>query len=171
MSQQSIESCIVVGVHRDQDDSVLSTAAKLAELFAAPLVCAHVDSGRYETAMAPDGSMQSESVDPDIVEDDATDFDPQRQSAIRSTVGSGVQLIFRDLAGEVAHSLSEEAEQLGAQMIVVGARSGGIGVSVQDFFRGSVAVHLVHRQSRPVVVVPVSHAHPTHPPPWEQAPE
>jgi nucleotide-binding universal stress UspA family protein len=171
MSQQAIESCIVVGVHRDQDDCVLSAAAKLAKLFAVPLVCAHVDSGRYETAMEPDGSIQSESLDPDIVEDDATDFDPQRKSAVRSAVGSGVQLIFRDLAGEVAHALSAEAEQLGAAMIVVGARSGGIGVSVQEFFRGSVAVHLVHRQSRPVVVVPVSHAHPNHPPPWDQAPE
>lgn len=170
MSEQTITSCIVVGVHRDQSESVLTAAAKLAELFGVPLVCAHVDTGSYAIAMDPDGSMRSEPIDPDVTDDDLTDFDPERQSAIRSLAGPQVQVVFRDLAGEIAHALSAEAEQLGAEMIVVGTRSGGIGVSVHDFFRGSVAVHLAHRQSRPVVVVPVSHTHPDHPLPWEQGP-
>lgn len=162
-----ITSCVLVGVSRGQRESVVATAAKLAELFGVPLVCAHVDPGRYETSMNPDGTMESRTVDPDIVEDETSAFDQDWRDHIRSIATEGTTVLFRDLAGEIAHALAEEADQLGAEMIVVGTRSGGIGVSVQEFFRGSVAVHLAHRQWRPVVVVPVSPTHPDHPLPWE----
>jgi nucleotide-binding universal stress UspA family protein len=162
-----ITSCVLVGVTRNQRESVLATAAKFAELFAVPLVCAHVDQGRYETELHDDGTMESTPIDPDIVEDPVTAFDQQWRDQIHAVVPAGVDVVFRDLAGEIAHALSEEAEQLGAEVIVVGTRNGGIGVSVQEFFRGSPAVHLVHRQWRPVVVVPVSPTHPDHPLPWE----
>lgn len=164
-----ITSCVLVGVHREQRESVVATGAKLAELFNVPLVCAHVDPGRYETSLNPDGSMESTPLDPDIVEDPVTAFDAEWCDRIKAAVPHSVEIIFRDLAGDVAHALSEEAEQLGAEMIVVGTRNGGIGVSVQEFFRGSPAVHLAHRQWRPVVVVPVSPTHPDHPLPWENA--
>ena len=160
-------SCIVVGVTRSQRDSVIATAAKLAELFSVPLVCAHVDPGRYETALNPDGTMESSPIDPDIVEDPTTAFDADWREHIRSLVSNGTKIIYRDLAGDVAQALGEEADQLGAEMIVVGSRTGGIGASVQEFFRGSPAVHLAHRQWRPVVIVPVSPTHPDHPLPWE----
>lgn len=162
-----ITSCVLVGVSRGQRESVVATGAKLAELFRVPLVCAHVDPSRYETGMHSDGTMESRTIDPDIVEDEASIFDTEWREHIRSIVPDGTDIHFRDLAGEIAHALAEEADQLGAEMIVVGARSGGIGVSVQEFFRGSVAVHLAHRQWRPVVVVPVSPTHPDHPLPWE----
>lgn len=164
-----INSCVLVGVSRGQRESVIATGAKLAELFGVPLVCAHVNSGRYETAMNPDGTMESQTIDPDIVEDEVSAFDADWREQIRSIVPDEINVLFRDLAGEIAHALAEEADQLGAEMIVVGARSGGIGVSVQEFFRGSVAVHLAHRQWRPVVVVPVSPTHPDHPLPWESS--
>ena len=41
-------------------------------------------------------------------------------------------------------------------MIIVGSRRGGLRVSMHEFFGGSVAAHLAHRQSRPVVVIPLS---------------
>lgn len=162
-----ITSCVLVGVTRGQRESVIATAAKLAELFDVPLVCAHVDQGRYETRLNPDGTMESEPIDPDIIEEPATAFDRQWRDRITSIVPDGIEVIFRDLAGEIAHALAEEADKLGAEMIVVGTRTGGLGTSVQEFFRGSAAVHLAHRQWRPVVVVPVSPTHPDHPLPWE----
>jgi nucleotide-binding universal stress UspA family protein len=40
-------------------------------------------------------------------------------------------------------------------MIIVGSRRGGLRSTMHDFFGGSVAAHLAHRQPRPVVVVPL----------------
>lgn len=168
-ADEPISSCVLVGVTRHQRESVLATAAKLAELFDVPLVCAHVNGSRYETAMHPDGTMESTTLDPDLVEDAQSAFDQAWRDQIQATVPRTTRIEFRDLAGETAQALTEEAEQLGAEVIVVGTRAGGIGVSVQEFFRGSVAVHLAHRQWRPVVVVPVSPTHPDHPLPWERS--
>jgi nucleotide-binding universal stress UspA family protein len=40
-------------------------------------------------------------------------------------------------------------------MIIVGSRRGGLRSTMHEFFGGSVAAHLAHRQPRPVVVVPL----------------
>ncbi|GAB3917909.1 hypothetical protein GCM10011575_42180 [Microlunatus endophyticus] len=166
-SGRPVTSCVLVGVKPNQREAVVATAAKLAELFNVTLVCAHVDESRIETRLNADGTMQSEPLDPDIVEDPTTAFDSQWREQLTSIVPPSITVVFRDLAGETAHALAEEAEKLGAEVIVVGTRTGGIGTSIQEFFRGSPAVHLAHRQWRPVVVVPVSPSHPDHPLPWE----
>lgn len=162
-----VNSCVLVGVKPGQREAVVATAAKLAELFNVPLVCAHVDQSRVETRINSDGTMQSQPLDPDVVEEPTTVFDKQWRAKIASIVSDGTEIVFRELAGDVARALAEEADQLGAEAIVVGTRTGGIGTSIQEFFRGSAAVHLAHRQWRPVVVVPVSPTHPDHPLPWE----
>lgn len=38
---------------------------------------------------------------------------------------------------------------------MVGTRSRGLGESIREFFTGSVAARLSHRQSRPILVVPL----------------
>lgn len=79
-----------------------------------------------------------------------------------------MQVTFRSLAGDVGAALARLAEVLGAEMIVVGSRAGGVRASMHDFFRGSVAAHLTHRQSRPVVVVPVNPTPVGTAAPWEE---
>ena len=54
-----------------------------------------------------------------------------------------------------------------AELIVVGSRS-GVRASMREYFGGSVAVHLAHRQHRPVVIVPLA-ARAESPLPWEEA--
>jgi nucleotide-binding universal stress UspA family protein len=52
-------------------------------------------------------------------------------------------------------------------MIVVGSRRRGVRSGLKEFFGGSVAAQLAHRQHRPVVVVPVAPVPLDTPLPWE----
>ena len=79
-----------------------------------------------------------------------------------------VAVEFRELAGATGRALSRLAEVLDAEMIVVGSRRGGLRASVHDFFGGSVAVNLAHRQPRPLVVIPVTPLSEGTRAPWEQ---
>jgi len=47
------------------------------------------------------------------------------------------------------------AEQVDARLLVVGTRKRGFGESIREFFTGSVAARLAHRQTRPILVVPI----------------
>lgn len=71
------------------------------------------------------------------------------------------------LAGDGAGALAHLADTVDAQLIVVGSRSGGVRASTHDFVGGSVAVQLIHRQSRPVLVVPVEPSPSGTSLPWE----
>ena len=61
-------------------------------------------------------------------------------------------------------------EELDARYIVVGTREAGLRGSVREFFNGSVAVHLAHRQHRPVIVVPLAPIEGGEKLPWEDPP-
>ncbi len=63
------------------------------------------------------------------------------------------------LVGDPASALSGLADTLDAPLIVVGTRRRGLGESVREFFTGSVAARLTHRQQRPVLVVPAPPGH------------
>mgnify|MGYP001213441952 CR=1 FL=1 len=146
---------VVIGVTPQQPESVLRTAAWLAHGLDAELVCAHVDTS------------ESRPLDPDAQEWVSTQFDPAMAERIRQIAGAqGVSSVRTvELAGEVARALGRLAEVVGAELIVVGTRS-GVRASVKEYFSGSVAVHLAHRQARPVVVVPLA-ARAEGPLPWE----
>ena len=75
----------------------------------------------------------------------------------------------RELAGDIGHARGRLAVVLGAEMIIVGSRRGGLRVSMHEFFGGSVAAHLANRQSLPVVVIPLSPVPAGGRPPWEAA--
>lgn len=168
-SESGLSPCVLAGVAPGQRDVVIQTAAKMAALFDVPLVCAHADPDRYPVVQRPDGSVASQPVDPDPPDDGPQDFDAGLRSRIRDLVPSSVTFVCRELAGEPAHALAEEAALLNAAVIVVGSRSGGWRASMQDFFKSSVAVHLVHRQPRPVIVVPVAPTAPGRPLPWQMS--
>jgi nucleotide-binding universal stress UspA family protein len=69
--------------------------------------------------------------------------------------GCEVDWTLRQLVGDPALAIKQLAEQVNARLIVVGTRKRGLGESIREFFTGSVAVRLAHRQTRPVLVVPV----------------
>ena len=54
-----------------------------------------------------------------------------------------------------AIALKDVADKTEARLIVVGTRKRGIGESIREFFTGSVAARLAHRQPRPILVVPL----------------
>lgn len=70
---------------------------------------------------------------------------------------------FHTVGGEPARELPRLAARVKASMIVVGTREPGIGARLEELLTGSVAVHLAHHQSCPVMVVPL------HPKPFSEA--
>lgn len=166
MSQSPPHRSVVIGVTPHQPQSVLHTAARLARALGADLVCAHVDTSAYVVEEHPDGTVETRPLDPDAQEWISVRFDPvlaERIGQIAAKEGVSARTI--ELAGEVARALGRLAEVVDAELIVVGARS-GVRASVREYFSGSVAVHLAHRQTRPVVVVPLT-VRAEGPLPWE----
>lgn len=159
---------IVVGVTANQPPAVLREAARFARHFDAVLMCAHVDAGSYVVAEHPDGSVESRPIDPDQPDWNSVVFDPGLAQRIRGfTREEGVPVEFRELAGDIGHALGRLAEAVDAEMIIVGSRRGGLRTGMHDFFGGSVAVHLAHRQRRSVVVIPLSPVPEHDQLPWE----
>lgn len=149
-------SCIVVGVFPGQTPEVVDKAAVFAKRFGVGLVCASVDPSRFTVERRGDGSVVASPIDTDIVDTIVEVFDAQLEAQISETLKDrGVEWSVRALAGSPARELSELATELNAAMIVVGTREAGLRGSMREFFNGSVAVQLAHRQHRPVVVVPL----------------
>jgi nucleotide-binding universal stress UspA family protein len=148
---------IVVGVTPQQPVAVLREAVRLARQFKAVLVCANVEAGSYVVAEHPDGSVESRPIDPDQPDWNTAVFNGGLAHRIHEVADQeGVRVEFRELAGDIAHALGRLAEVLNAEMIIVGIRRGGLRSTMHEFFGGSVAAHLAHRQPRPVVVVPLA---------------
>ena len=149
------EHAVIVGVVPDQPARVLKEAARYARLFAAPLIVAHVDVTRFVTYEDPDGYVHSAPIDIDIAAGEAqlhvvTDAAEAALGALAGLEWSIVQLV-----GDPALAIKQLAERSQARLIVVGTRRRGLGESIREFFTGSVAARLAHRQSRPVLVVPL----------------
>lgn len=148
---------ILVAVEYGQSDAVLRQAAALAQDLGTELVCANVDLSRYMVVEHPDGSVLAEPFDPDVPDLREEVFDPGLADHIRQVLGPlGIDYGFRALAGDPARALGHLADTINARMIVVGTHNPGIRRGLHEFFNGSVAVHLAHRQHRPVVVIPLS---------------
>lgn len=161
---------VVVGVSPGQPTTVVTTAAAFAERFDAHLVCASVDTGRYTVVREPDGQILSAAIDPDLADEGVEEFDPELRAALEKSLhGRTVRWAVRALAGAPSLELSRLADELDATMIVVGTREPGARGSLHDFFTGSVAVQLAHRQHGPVVVVPLHPVGPEAPLPWQDA--
>jgi nucleotide-binding universal stress UspA family protein len=161
---------VVVGVLSGQPDAVVLEAAVFASHFSAELVCASVDTSRYMVSEHANGSMTSLPFDPDLPELAEQGFDPRLKDHLAKVLdGRGVTWSTRALAGDPARALGHLADTLGAAMIVVGTRESGLRGSLHEFFNGSVALHLSHRQHRPVVVVPLAPVPFEDALPWESA--
>jgi nucleotide-binding universal stress UspA family protein len=151
-----IDRYLVVGVTPKQPLTVLRQAARFARQFQALLVCANVEAGSYVVSEHPDGSVESRPIDPDQPDWNTAVFDGGLADQIRALAQEeSIRVEFRELAGDIGHALGRLAEILDAEMIIVGSRRGGLRSTMHEFFGGSVAAHLAHRQPRPVVVVPL----------------
>lgn len=160
---------VIVGVSPGQPSHIVQHAARFAHAFGAELVCAHVNPGRFATAEGTDGRVVSQSIDPDYSEIEAEDAELTADLA-RALDGSDVTWTTRELAGDVTVALGHLANTLDAAMIVVGTHERSFSGGVQEFFNRSVAVHLAHRQQRPVVVIPARPPGTESPLPWSDSP-
>ncbi|WP_375424345.1 universal stress protein [uncultured Friedmanniella sp.] len=162
-------AAVVLGITPRQPPEVLAAALGLASRSGGVVVCAYVDAGSYVVEEHADGSVDARPIDPDQFDWTSDTFDPDLARRVRAAgAAQGVEVQLRALAGDVGKALARLAETVDAEAIVVGSRRGGVRASMHDFFGGSVAVHLIHRQPRPVLVVPVEPSPPGMSLPWEE---
>lgn len=158
---------ILVGVTPSQPEIVVKHAAKLSKKLGARLLCAYVDTGQMAMFEGADGTLMSMPLDPDL--EQPTPFpDDLMEELLKVVEPCGVTVEFRRPLGEPSIALAELAEQEQAYMIVVGTRRPGIKSSLAEFFGGSVAAHLTHRQPRPVIVIPLAPSPSVEDLPWDE---
>jgi len=163
-----VKSYVIVGVMPGQPDTVVLEAAVIAGRFQAELVCATVDVGRYLVDEFADGSIMSLPIDPDSLDVDDEGFPMALRTHLTTLLeGHSVAWSTRAAAGDPARALSHIADTLDAIMIVVGTRDRGVRAGLQEFFGGSVAVHLAHHQHRPVLIIPLAPVDFREELPWE----
>ncbi|WP_375388927.1 universal stress protein [uncultured Amnibacterium sp.] len=147
---------VVVGILPDQPLWVVQVAGEYAKAFDAELICVAADATRYAYQELPDGTLLTAPIDPDYAAVGPL-FSEQRLKDIDEVLAPlDVRWSMRELVGIAADALMEVAEDVGALMIVVGARPGGFRGALRRMVAGSVALRLSHRQYRPVVVVPTA---------------
>lgn len=155
----SSSSHIVVGVVPRHASEVLAAAAVFARWFGADLACASVNPSRYTAAYDSTGTVISLPLVPDHSDGRREHIEPRLEEAIAAALsGTGIAWTVHALAGQPARELELLADRLDAHMIVVGTRDPGARETLRELLNGSVADHLVHRQHRPVVVVPLDPA-------------
>jgi len=144
-----LQKAVIVAVRAGQPPRVLAEGARYAALLKVPLVVVHVDMTRFVTFEDPDGMVHSAPIDLNI-DTGAEEFAQVRAETEKALAGSGLTWTARQLVGDPALAIKHLAG-----VLVVGTRSRGIGESIREFFTGSVAARLSHRQSRPILVVPL----------------
>lgn len=149
---------VVVGIVPQQPELVaLTAAAWSAAAGGVTLYFAYVDPTRFTVEEHPDGSVRHAELDPDGVDDSWIDRQRQIEQSLAVVLdGSGVPWELRYLAGRADRALTHLARAVDASAIVVGTRAPGPGARLREVVDGSVAVHLVHHQHRPVLVVPLT---------------
>jgi len=148
------QGAVIVGVVPDLPTRVLKEAARYAKLLHAPLLVVHVDVTRFVTYEDPDGYVHSAPIDMNIAAGESELALVESQAAALLE-GHDVDWSVRQLVGDPALAIKHLADTVDARLIVVGTRKRGFGESVREFFTGSVAARLAHRQRRPILVVPL----------------
>ncbi len=151
---EAVRGAVLVGVVPGLSTRVVKEAGRYAKLLGAPLLIVHVDVTRFVTYEDPDGYVHSAPIDIDLTSGE-TALEAVTQEADAALGGSGLEWSVRQLVGDPALALKHLGEQVDARLIVVGTRRRGLGESIREFFTGSVAARLAHRQHRPILVVPL----------------
>ncbi|MER7797396.1 universal stress protein [Microbacterium sp. NPDC096154] len=148
-----MRGAVIAGVIPGQSPRVMKEAARYAALLGAPLAVVHVDVTRFVTYEDPDGYVHSAPVDINVQAGEG-ELEAVRAEAETHLANSGVTWEVRQLVGDPALAIKHLADRVDAALIVVGTRKRGFGESIREFFTGSVAARLSHRQHRPILVVP-----------------
>jgi nucleotide-binding universal stress UspA family protein len=149
----ALQKAVIVGLQPGQPAQVLAEAIRYATLLKAPLMVVHVDVTRFVTYEDPDGYVHSAPIDLNL-DAGAAEFEDVQKMASEALEKSDLVWATRQLVGDPALAIKQLADKLDAQLIVIGTRKRGIGESIREFFTGSVAARLAHRQHRSVLVVP-----------------
>ncbi|WP_203137115.1 universal stress protein [Microbacterium sp. JZ31] len=149
----ALRGAVIAAIIPDQSPRVLQEAAHYAALLGAPLAVVHVDVTRFVTYEDPDGYVHSAPVDINVQAGEG-ELQVVRANAESVLVNSPVAWEVRQLVGDPALAIKHFADKIDAKLIVVGTRKRGFGESIRQFFTGSVAARLSHRQHRAILVVP-----------------
>lgn len=153
-AQDAAHGAVIVGVVPGISPRVVREAARYAKLLQAPLLVVTVDVTRFVTYEDPDGYVHSAPIDLNLAAG-AGDLTTVTAEAASALEGIEIAWSTRQLVGDPALAMKHLADHLEAKLIVVGTRRRGIGESIREFFTGSVAARLAHRQRRPILVVPL----------------
>lgn len=161
---------VIVGVTPSQPHHVVEQALVFARRFDAGIVCVQVDSARFVVDGGDEGVVLAAPFDPDGGDVIEEHFDPEVVARVAPLAeAAGVECRFIATAGDPARMLGQIAESENGILIVVGSRRASFGSSLREFFTGSVAAGLAHRQRRPVIVVPLDPVSPETPLPWDES--
>lgn len=149
-----LAGAVIAAVIPDQTPRVVQQAAEQARLRGAPLVVAHVDVTRFVTYEDPDGMPHTAPIDINV-DAGAEELKVVERQVAEALEGTGAAWTTTQLVGDPALALKHYAEKVDASLIVLGTRKRGFGETLREFFTGSVAARLSHRQHRPLLVVPV----------------
>ena len=147
------KGAVIVGVVPGAPARVMSEAIEQARLRGVHLLVVHVDVTRFVTYEDPDGYVHSAPLDLDGASGQR-DGERVQLEAAAQLEQAGVPWKFQQLVGDPALAIRQLADAVDASVIVVGTRDRGLGESIREFFTGSVAVRLAHRQRHPILVVP-----------------
>jgi nucleotide-binding universal stress UspA family protein len=150
----ALRGAVLVGVVPGLPARVLKEAARYAKVLHAPLVVVHVDVTRFVTYEDPDGYVHSAPIDINVAAGES-DLALVKAEAAEILDGQDLEWSVRQLVGDPAMAMKQLAEQVDSRLLVVGTRKRGLGESIREFFTGSVAARLAHRQHRPILVVPL----------------
>jgi nucleotide-binding universal stress UspA family protein len=145
---------VIAGIVPGQSLRVLKEAARYARLHGTYLIVTYVDVTRFVTYEDPDGYVHSAPIDMNITPG-VGDFTAVTKMAAETLAGSDLKWTARQLVGDPALAIKQLADKVEARLIVVGTRRRGIGESIREFFTGSVAARLAHRQRHNILVVPL----------------
>ncbi len=148
------QGAVIAGVIPGQSPRVVQEAARFAHLLGAPLIVTYVDVTRFVTYEDPDGYVHSAPLDFNIDTGDIELSRVRRETQV-ALEEAEVEWTVWQLVGDPALAMKQLAERSRAVLFVVGTRKRGIGESIREFFTGSVAARLSHRQPVPVLVVPL----------------
>lgn len=148
-----LQKAVIVGMQPGQPEHVLAEAIRYAKLLQVPLVVVHVDITRFVTYEDPDGYVHSAPIDLNV-DAGAAEFEAVQKAAEEALADADIVWTARQLVGDPALAIKHLANKLDAQLLVVGTRKRGIGETIREFFTGSVAARLAHRQHRNILVVP-----------------
>lgn len=151
---EQLRGAVIVAAIPGQPARVVREAASYARMLQAPIVVVHVDVTRFVTYEDPDGYVHTAPIDIQA-HNGRSDLVEVRDSAAATLDSLRMTWTIRQLVGDPALAIKHLADRIDARLIVVGTRNRGLGESIREFFTGSVAARLAHRQHRPILVVPL----------------